>query len=154
MMKIIERRAADNKYLHRDFHISMNMLMEYICAEYGSAALTEYLRQFSREFHSLRTKCLIKGNLNCLEKYFQDIYEKEEWPVSIVLNKDALTITQKACPGMTHLRNNGHKPVEQYIETYSTVYETMCSGTPYEYVLEKFDRETGACKQRFQRRSS
>jgi len=152
-MKVVDRRASDNKYLHRDFHISMNMLMEYIRDQYGPAALTEYLAQFSREFHSLRTEQLKEGGLGGLKKYFLDIYDKEEWPVSIELKDDVLIISQKACPGITHIVNNGYKPVEQYIETYTTVYKTMCEGTQYEYIMESYDPKTGACRQRFQRRA-
>jgi len=152
MMKVIERRASDNKYLHRDFHISMNMLMQYICDEFGVGALIEYLVQFSRAFHSQRTENMKTDGLECLRKYFTDIYEKEEWPVSIVLENDVLTISQDACPGIAYLEKNGHKPVTKYIETYTTVYRTMCEGTPYEYIMEKFTTETGACRQRFQRR--
>ena len=152
MMKVVERKAADNKYLHRDFHISMNMLMEYISSNFGSTALTEYLKQFSGEFHKLRNKCLKEENLKCLEKYFRDIYEKEEWPVKIELKGDMLVIRQKACPGITHIKKKGHNPIKGYIETYTTVYETMCEGTPYEYIIEGFDLNTGACIQRFRRR--
>ena len=152
-MKIIERKASDNKYLHRDFHISMNMLMEYICKEYGSAALIEYLVQFAQEFHSKRKECMQKGDLGCLEKYFREVYEKEEWPVQIDFKNDVIVISQESCPGISHLQKSGHKPIEQYIETYTTVYRTLCQDTPYEYVMESFNPDTGKCRQRFQRRS-
>ena len=152
-MKIIERRASDNKYLHRDFHISMNMLMEYISKEYGKAALTEFLEQFSLEFHSIRKERLQKGDLGCLEKYFKDVYEKEEWPIIIEIKNDVLILSQDACPGISYLRKNGHSPIEQYMETYTTVYNALCKDTPYEYIMESFEVETGKCRQRFQRRS-
>lgn len=152
-MRVIERRASDNKYLHRDFHISMNMLMEYISREYGPIALTEYLAQFSREFHSKRKECLQNDDLGCLEKYFRDVYEKEEWPVDIEFKGDKLIISQDSCPGLSYLLKNGHKPVEQYIETYTTIYRTLCQDTPFEYVMDSFDSDTGKCRQRFQRRN-
>jgi len=151
-MRVIERKASDNKYLHRDFHISMNMLMQYIQDKYGSKALTDYLKQFSREFHSLRKACLMKGELNTLKEYFIDVYKKEEWPVEITLVEDVLSISQVTCPGISHLIKNGQKPVNQYIETYTTIYETLCENTPYQYVMVNFDIETGACRQHFQRR--
>lgn len=151
-MKVIERKASDNKYLHKDFHISMNMLMKYICDEFGPRALTEYLEQFSMEFHSLNNECLKKGKLECLLAYFKDVYKKEEWPADIELCDDILTISQNACPGINYLRQNGHEPIEHYVQTYTTVYETMCKNTPYEYFMENFNNETGACVQRFQRR--
>ncbi len=152
-MRVIERRASDNKYLHRDFHISMNMLMEYISREYGPIALTEYLAQFSREFHSKRKECLQNGDLGCLEKYFKNVYKKEEWPLFIELKNDVLILSQDSCPGISYLQKNGYKPVEQYIETYTTVYRTLCQDTPFEYVMDSFDSDTGKCRQRFQRRS-
>ena len=150
-MKVIKREASDNKYLHRDFHVSMNMLMEYICTNYGEAALTKYLMKFSKDFHKPRNRMLAEGNLEAVEKYFKDIYEKEEWPVEILLKDDVLIIKQKACPGISHIRKQGFKPVKQYEETYSTVYTAMCDETPYEYILERFDSATGACEQRFER---
>ncbi len=153
MMKVIDRRASDNKYLHKDFHISMNMLLGYIHDEYGPEAVTEYLAQFSRAFHSPINKNLREGRLELLERYFKGIYEKEEWPAFVALKDDALTVSQESCPGIVHIKNKGYEPVEQYIETYTTVYKTMCEGTPYKYVMEKFDPETGACRQRFQRRA-
>lgn len=152
-MKVIERKASDNKYLHRDFHISMNMLMEYISKEYGPTALTEYLQQFSREFHSKRKESLQNGDLESLERYFEDVYKKEEWPILIKMKNDRLILSQESCPGISYLLKNGHKPVEQYMETYTTVYKTLCQDTPYEYVMESYDSDTGRCKQLFQRRS-
>lgn len=152
-MKVVERKASDNKYLHRDFHISMNMLMEYISKEYGPSALTEYLMQFSCEFHSKRKEDLQKGDLSILYNYFLETYKKEEWAVSIEFKNDILIISQERCPGISHILKSGYKPVEQYIETYTTVYSTLCKDTPYEYIMESFDPKTGKCRQRFQRRS-
>lgn len=152
-MKVLERKASDNKYLHRDFHISMNMMMEYICAEFGEPALTDYLREFAHSFHSQRTECLKTRGIECLEDYFKGIYKKEEWVVDISLEKDVLVIKQDACPGIAHIRSKGFEPVKQYYETYSTVYAAMCEGTPYEYSLEGFNLKTGACVQRFKRRA-
>ncbi|MFO7612912.1 MAG: hypothetical protein R6W99_10640 [Clostridia bacterium] len=153
-MKVIERKASDNKYLHRDFHISMNMLMDYICSTFGERALIEYLMEFSSEFHIPRKEYLIENDLVSLEAYFKDIYEKEEWPVEITMADGELVITQESCPGISHIRKAGLEPIRQYRETYGTIYSTMCSGTPYEYILENFDDETGACRQRFSRRGA
>ncbi|MBN2557529.1 MAG: hypothetical protein JXB33_02100 [Clostridia bacterium] len=152
-MKVIERKASDNKYLHRDFHISMNMLMDYICSVFGENALIEYLVEFSSAFHAPRKEFLIADDLASLESYFREIYKKEEWPVEILMEDKELVITQESCPGISHIRKAGLEPIKQYRETYGTVYEAMCAGTPYEYRLEYFDDEKGACRQRFFRRN-
>lgn len=153
-MKRIDRRAADNKYLHKDFHISMNMLMEYIAGQYGEAALTEYLGRFAAAYHSPLKKGLVEKGLPEMEKYLREIYKKEEWPVSIESGAGKLVVIQDACPGISHIRKKGGKPVRQYIETYTTVYKTICEGTPYEYSMEAFDPDTGACRQVFRRRQA
>lgn len=152
-MEVFERRASQNKYLHRDFHISMNMLMEYIRERFGPESLTEYLREFSREFHKVRKEELTKGSLIVLYDYFKKIYKDEEWEIEITVDESELRLYQTACPGILHIRKNGFSPVEQYIETYTTVYDELCKGTPFEYIMMDFAKETGACTQVFRRRA-
>lgn len=152
-MEVFERRASENKYLHRDFHISMNMLMEYICDKFGEEALTEYLRTFSREFHKQRKKNLVENGLEVLRDYFEKVYADEEWDIEITIADGELKLMQKACPGISHIRKNGFSPIPQYIETYTTVYEELCRETPFEYEMLDFNNDTGACIQIFRRRS-
>lgn len=151
-MEVFERKASDNKYLHRDFHISMNMLMEYICEKFGPESLTDYLKDFSREFHKRRKAELMKGRLDVLHEYFQRIYKEEEWEIKITITENELNLTQAACPGISYIREKGFGPIDQYIETYTTVYGELCEGTPYEYIMMDFCKETGACTQVFRRR--
>ncbi len=150
--KVMERKASDNKYLHKDFHLSMNMLLSYIYENFGKEALIRYLTQYARAYHQPLNRKLQTGNLDALYRYFTGIYEKEEWPVKISYGGNDLEIGQDACPGITHIRAKGQKPCPHYVETYETVYRTLCMNTPFEYELEYFDEETGACKQRFIRK--
>jgi len=152
-MEVFERKASENKYLHRDFHISMNMLMEYICDNFGEDSLTEYLRTFSKEFHRQRKTALVEKGLISLKEYFDEIYSAEEWDVEISFSDRELRLSQKACPGISYIRKSGFSPIAQYMETYTTVYEELCTETPYEYKMFEFDNETGACTQVFTRRS-
>ena len=48
MLHVMDRRAADNKYLHRDFHISNDLGAAYIAEKYGPEGVDEYLRTFDR----------------------------------------------------------------------------------------------------------
>ncbi len=148
-IKRMERKASDNKYLHRDFHISMNLLMNYIYDNFGKNALINYLKQYSRAYYKPLNQKLKAGDKNALIEYFRDIYEKEEWPVNIITKGDTIEITQDACPGLSYIRSKGWKPCPCYRETYDTLYSTLCEGTSFEYILEYFNDETGACKQIF-----
>ncbi len=151
-VKVMERKASDNKYLHKDFHLALNLLMNYLYTNFGKDALVRYLQQFSREYHRPLIDELKSGNLNALAGYLRDIYMKEEWPVNIYSDENRIELSQEACPAMTFIIQKGEKPCPFYFETYRTVYETMCENTPFEYKLEYFNDESGACKQFFIRK--
>lgn len=148
-VKVIERKASDNKYLHKDFHIALNLLMTYLFDHFGKEALINYLKQFAQAYYKPLNQKLRSGDKEALVNYFKDIYEKEEWPVNITSNENSVEITQDACPAISHIVQNGGKPCPYYRETYNTVYKIICENTPFEYVLEYFNDETGACKQLF-----
>ena len=152
--KKMERRAADNKYLHKDFHQSMNILLIYILDHYGKEKLTEYLREYAQSYHKPLHDQLSVGNLKAMADYLKDIYEKEEWSVNIQFNeeKGEIWLDQSNCPAMAQIKLMGEKPCDHYYETYKTVFETICEGTPFRYQLISFDLETGACKQIFSKR--
>jgi len=65
---------------------------------------------------------------------------------------DFVEIEQNACPAMSHIIQKGSKPCPHYVETYNTVYKTLCENTPFSYTLEYFDERTGACRQVFRRK--
>ncbi len=151
-IKTIERKASDNKYLHKDFHIALNLLMSYLYDNFGKDALINYLKQYSQAYYKPLNQKLKSGDREVLVAYFKDIYKKEEWPVRVISHENSVEITQDACPAISHIVGKGGKPCPYYRETYSTVYTTICENTPFEYVLEYFNEETGACKQIFYRK--
>ncbi len=151
-MRVMKREASDNKYLHKDFHLSMNMLLDYIFRNFGRGELIKYLAQYAKAYYKPLNQKLAKGGLEALLTYFTDLYEQEEWPVKIDYGKNYLEIEQEFCPGISHIRTSGKKPCPHYRETYSTVYEVLCLNTPFEYELDYFIEETGACKQSFKRK--
>ena len=126
--------------------------MTYIYNNFGKDALLNYLKQYSRAYHKPLNQQLKAGNIEALSDYIKDIYEKEEWPVKIISGKDSVQIIHEACPGISHIVKKGGQPCPHYRETYNTVYKTICEGTPFEYSLEYFNDETGACKQLFNRK--
>ena len=127
----------------------MNLLMDYIYNNFGKENLVQYLRQYTQAYFPPLHESLKAGNLNALADYFSDIYEKEEWPIKIKMKEGQLEIEQDACPGISHIKSLGETPTPLYIESYRTVYSTLCESTPFDYTLVHFDSETGACKQLF-----
>ena len=151
---VMTRKASDNKYLHRDFHITLNILLDYLDVQFGKEAVVKYLSQYTRAYHQLLREQLKAGNMAALSDYLTQIYQKEEWPVRTHTGENFIELQQDACPGMSHIKTSGNQPSRYYVETYRTVYETLCEGTPFQYALQWFDNETGACTQVFRRKEN
>jgi hypothetical protein len=143
------RKASDNKYLHKDFHITLNILLDYVDDRFGREAVIEYLSQYTRAYHRPLHDQLKAGNMSALLDYLTRIYQKEEWPVQILSGEHFIELQQYACPGMSHIKASRCLPSPCYVETYRTVYEVLCEDTPVQYHLQYFDNETGACTQLF-----
>lgn len=148
-VKAIVKKASDNKYLHKDFHLALNLLMTYVYDHFGKEALVNYLEQFALAYYRPLNQKLRSGDKESLVGYFKEIYEKEESSVNITVRGNSVEITQDACPAISHIVLSGEKPCPHYRETYNTVYKTICKDTPFEYELEYFDDATGACRQLF-----
>lgn len=147
--KVMSINASDNKYLHRDFHLTLNILLDYIYKNFGEEAVIDYITQYSKAYFKPLKEQLKAGNTKALSDYLTEVYQKEEWPVQIHSEENGIELQQDACPGITHIRSLGKQPAICYIETYRTLYGELCKGTPFTYTLEDFNAETGACKQLF-----
>ena len=147
--EIMRRKAADNPYLHKDFHGALNKGIEYLHRHYGADSVRRYLRQFAAAFYRLLTEDLKKRGLVALEEYFKKVYQVEGGKARFDLFEDELKITVDACPAVTHLRKNGYLAAELFFETTRTVNETICDGTPFAAELLDYNQETGSGVQRF-----
>ena len=50
--EILHRSAAENEYLHKDFHGALSTGIEYLHRRYGAKAVREYLWQFASTFYA------------------------------------------------------------------------------------------------------
>lgn len=151
--EVMTRRASDNEYLHKDFHLGMNTGIDYLHRKYGEEAVREYLRRFAKSFYAPLTEALKKRGLIALKEHFEHIYKVERANANIVLkDDDELIISVDVCPAVEHIRKNNVKVADLFYETTKTVNETICEGTPYAFELIGYNHETGGGIQRFYRR--
>lgn len=66
--EVIDRRASDNEYLHKDFHGALSAGIEYLQKNYGTQAVRDYLRQFALAFYSPLKKALGKRGLVAIKE--------------------------------------------------------------------------------------
>jgi hypothetical protein len=152
--KVMRRKAADNVYLHKDFHGALNQALIYVERQFGAAAVREYLCQFARAYYSPLTKRLQEKGLEALKEHFSAIYELEGADFRIELSADELVLTVLRCPAVSHIRRMDLRLSPHFIETTRTVNEAICEGTPFRAELLEYHPKTGRSVSRFVRRRS
>lgn len=150
--EIMRRTASDNEYLHKDFHASMNIGLEFLRKNYGKEGVIDYLKTFTKKYHAPLTEGLKKEGLKVLKDYFQKIYEAEKAPCTIEYEEDCMIVKIDECPALKHLREMNVAPSPYYEYSTLTVYETVCEGTPFAFECVEYDRITGKSILKFYRR--
>ena len=150
--EIMDRRASDNVYLHKDFHGALSAGIEYLHENFGEEAVREYLRRFTLSYFSPLTTRLKKEGLSSLKEYFEQLYAREGGDIETTLSENELVISVTSCPAVNHMRKYGYPVARLFHETSKTVNEALCEGTPYTAEMLEYDRETGRSIQRFYRR--
>ena len=141
----IEKKASDNKYLHRDFFVTGDIGIAYVGETYGDEAVKEYLEQYAKSYHKLLAEEVKKNGLVALKAYFDNVYEKEEWSeyFQADLSEKMLTVKVKKCPAVTYMTSIGHTPSKWYKETVYTVYATLAKMCNLAFEVVYYDEETG-----------
>ena len=66
--EIVRRNAADNAYLHKDFHGALSTGIAYLEQRYGAEAVRDFLRQFARAFYASLTQAINARGLMALRE--------------------------------------------------------------------------------------
>lgn len=150
-MLVMERKASDNKYLHRDFHISADNGIEYVGEKYGDEGVKEFLSDFARSYFQLLVKEYKRDGLKAIAKYIKRIYETEEASDSIELtvSDKNLTVKVKYCPAVKYMRSQGHVPSRWYKLSTFAVYNRLAIDCGIKFVGGEYDEETGATEFEF-----
>ena len=108
--EIMDRRASQNEYFHKDFHSILNMGIHYVGEHYGKEALTEFLTAFTHHVYTPVLTAIKEKGLAAIQEKILDTYhrEKAEDAVETSLTGDTLTVTVYYCPAVRHLL--GHRP--------------------------------------------
>ena len=150
--EVMRRKAADNQYLHKDFHGALSCGIDYLEQHFGEDAVRDYLREFTVSYYAPLIEELKSRGLVALKEYFEKMYENEGAKIAVDCSEDELLIKVPTCPAVTHMRQNNYPVARLFYETTKTVNETMCDGTPFVAELVEYDDETGRSVQRFYRR--
>jgi len=145
----MRRTAADNEYLHKDFHGALSAGIEYLHRRYGEQAVRDYLRRFAATCYAPLAAALRERGLVAMKEHLERTYQAEQGKISLTLSDDELLLEVDACPAVTHMRQHGYPVARLFRETTRTVYEAICEGTPFAVEVLDYDQATGRSRVRF-----
>ncbi len=150
---IMDRKASENEYFHKDFHSSMNMGIAYLGDNYGLAAVEEYLTRYTANVYRSAITAIQKDGLAALEAMITDTYAKEKASEALqtVLYGDALQVTVRFCPAVKHLQETGREVSKWYRYTTETVMSALANATGLEFAMDSYDDQTGAAVYTFRK---
>lgn len=153
-IRTMTRTAADNAYLHKDFHGALSTGLMYLQERFGDETVHAYLRQFAAAYYAPVTAAIKLRGLAALREHLELKYGIEGQAVTITGTEDELLLDVPRCPAVMHMREHGYAVAALFHETAKTVYETICAGTPFTAEMLEYDPETGRARFRFARRAS
>lgn len=149
--EIMDRRAADNEYFHRDFHSSMNMGIEYLGACYGDAAVRAYLTRYTENVYRKEIAEIKTEGVAAIERKIRDTYEREKAADALQIEyKDGkMTVKLAYCPAVRHLTATGRRVSSFYPDTTAVVMQTLAAHAGLHFEMEEYDDATGAARYAF-----
>ncbi len=148
---VMDVKASDNEYFHRDFHISGERGLRYVGEKYGDAAVVDYLTRFTKAYYSVLIGEIKEKGLSAMKEHIEKIYTIEKAPenVKCTLTDKDLYVVVSECPGVKYMKESGYEPSQWYIEDTRTVNRVIAEESGYGFELIFYNPENGAAEYRF-----
>jgi len=147
-VKILDCKASENEYLHRDFHGALCYSIKYLDETYGREATAAYLRRVGKTCFAPLSERLARDGLPALERHFKKIFGMEGGGFSLAYKDSSLVLTVTKCPAIAHLKEKDWFFTERFCMTTVTVNETVCRAAGYDCSCE-YEPGAGRCVQKF-----
>ena len=148
---VVDRRASDNRYLHREFHNYLNMGVDYLGHHFGKEAIERYLARFAHNYYSPLIREIQEKGLAALEAFIRRTYESEQASelLHTKLTETSLEVQVDTCPAVRFLKAAGWEPSQWYSLTTETVMKTIAEECGYVFSLLSYDTANGAAQYAF-----
>ena len=143
---IIDMKAEDNKYLHRDFHLSGDLALKYCGDRFGSDAVIAFITDYVKYYYAPVVEKIKSGGLSVIEEWIKGVYEVEEASelLHTELSENSLTVTIDKSPVIEYMHSLNQKPSEYYIEQTRTLYKAIAEECNFKFALERYNEDGGA----------
>ena len=147
-LRVLDCKATDHVYLHKDFHGALCYGIKYLDDHFGPEATTEYLRAVGRSYYAPLSQLLKNEGLTALEKHWNEIFTNEGGKFTLEYQGGTLVLTVQECPAIAHLKKINQLFTPRYCETTVVVNETICGEAGYTCSTE-YEPGEGRCVQKF-----
>ena len=148
---IMDRKASDNEYFHKDFHNATNNGVEYLATKFGVSVLKEYLKDYTQNLYKNLINDIKEKGLVALKDMIVSTYEKEKSPdaLKIDLSDNELKVEIAYCPAVKHLKETGRVVSPYFKYTTETVMQEIADSTNIKFKMLSYDNETGKAEYKF-----
>lgn len=147
VVQVVDLKKEDNKYFHRDFHLSGDCALRYCGEKFGHEAVVEFLTQYVKNYYAPIIEDIKKNGLVKIKEWIEKLYETEEAPevLHTELKDNALTVTIDKSPVIEYMYSLNQKPSKYYIEETRTLYSVVAKECGFDFELMYY-KEDGATK--------
>lgn len=147
---VVDMKAEDNRYLHRDFHLLGDLALKYCGERFGDAAVKAFLCEYAKQFYAPEIQDFSKRGLIAVKEWLEKIYAAEEAEAVLhtKVSEDSLSVTVDESPAIAYMHTLGQKPSQYYVEETKTLYAAIADACNMGFELEYY-QTNGACKYKF-----
>lgn len=144
-MTVIDMKAEDNKYLHRDFHLLGDLALKYCGEKYGDKGVEEFLTDYTKNYYSPQIEDIKTNGLSAIKKWLEKIYETEEASglLNTYLGDKELTVTILHSPVIEYMHSLNQEPSKYYIEETRTLYGVIAESCNLAFELDYYNEDGG-----------
>lgn len=148
--QVMDRRASQNEYLHKDFHGAFYRGLEYLDATLGPAATESYLRQMARTLYGPLMQRIVAGGLAELEQHLRKVLTIEKADFGLRRDGSTLVLELRACPAVGHLLGQGIAVGDRLCRATHIINDEIAAGAGLTASVH-YDAAGGSCIQSFTR---
>ena len=149
--QIMDRKASQNEYFHRDFHSGMNNGIRYLGEHYGTEAVEAYLVRYTENVLKKPLADFKVRGLDAAADYVRAVYDREKAPEVLTLTRDADTLRVHVayCPAVRHLHETGRVVSPWFRYTTETVMARLAAEGGLTFAMDAYNEETGEVSYHF-----
>jgi predicted ArsR family transcriptional regulator len=143
-------RYRETGELHKDFHGSTSLALDFVADRYGEEGLTEILHGVGTRVYASIHQKLLKDDPSELIEHLAYFYNREEADFDLNVTDREITLRVHQCPAIAHIRRLGLPLSKRFCRSTTGVNAALCEGTPW--ATETQILAEGQCVQRFYRK--